>query len=71
VEKHGYSAIALESSFARYNADPSHSIKLHFYGFDAPTEMSYADSPPAWLCILSWTAFQLSMMTGGMSIESA
>ena len=88
VEKHGYSAIALESSFPRgrlvnryvsgrgeasyeaveeagfshgfgrldanrelvgwmkqYNADPSHRIKLHFYGFDSPTEMSYADSP--------------------------
>jgi len=88
VERHGYSAIALESSFTRghlvnehvagcgsssyeaveeagfshgfgrleanrelvewmrrYNADTSHSIKLQFYGFDAPTEMSYADSP--------------------------
>lgn len=88
AEKHGYSAIALESSFPRgrlvnefvagrgessyeaveeagfshgfgrldanrelvewmrqYNADPSHRIKLHFYGFDSPTEMSYADSP--------------------------
>lgn len=88
AERHGYSAIALESSFPRgrlvnryvsgrgeasyeaveeagfshgfgrldanrelvgwmkqYNADPSHRIKLHFYGFDSPTEMSYADSP--------------------------
>ncbi len=88
VERHGYSAIAIESSFTRghlvneyvagcgpssyeavqetgfshgfgrlaanrelvewmrgYNADPSHSTKLQFYGFDAPTEMSYADSP--------------------------
>ena len=88
VEKHGYSAIAIESSFPRgrlvddyvagrgqhsfdamaeagfshgfgrleanrelvewmrqYNADPSHKIKLQFYGFDSPTEMSYADSP--------------------------
>ncbi|HII79392.1 MAG TPA: erythromycin esterase family protein [Methanosarcina sp.] len=88
VEKHGYSAIAIESSFPRarvvdeylagrapgsyeavqdtgfshgfgrleanrelvewmrrYNADPSHHVKLHFYGFDSPTEMTYSDSP--------------------------
>lgn len=88
VEKHGYSAIAIESSFPRahvvneyiagrgpesyekvqdtgfshgfgsleanrelvewmreYNANPSHEIKLRFYGFDSPTEMMYADSP--------------------------
>jgi erythromycin esterase-like protein len=88
VEKHGYSAIAIESSFPRahlvneyiasrgsesyeavqeigfshgfgkldanrelvewmkeYNADPSHRIKLHFYGFDSPTEMTVTDSP--------------------------
>lgn len=88
VEKHGYSAIAIESSFPRarvvneyiagrgpasyeeiqevgfshgfgsleanrelvewmreYNADPSHQVKLRFYGFDSPTEMMYADSP--------------------------
>lgn len=88
VEAHGYSAIAIESSFPRaheineyvtgsgpasyeavqntgfshgfgrfdanrelvewmrqYNADPSHQIKLHFYGFDSPTEMTYSDSP--------------------------
>ena len=98
VERHGYSAIALESSFTRghlvneyvaghgpssyeavqeagfshgfgrlaanrelvewmrgCNADPSHSIKLHFYGFDAPTEMSYADSPSRVLhFVLDW-----------------
>ena len=98
VERHGYSAIALESSFTRghlvneyvagrgpssyeaveetgfshgfgrlaangelvewmrgYNADPSHSIKLQFYGFDAPTEMSYADSPSRVLhLVLAW-----------------
>jgi len=98
VERQGYSAIALESSFTRghlvneyvaghgpssyeavqeagfshgfgrldanrelvewmrgYNADPSHSIKLHFYGFDAPTEMSYADSPGRVLYfVLDW-----------------
>lgn len=88
VEAHGYSAIAIESSFPRahlvneyiagrgpasyedlqdsgfshgfgrldanrelvewmrqYNADPSHPIKLRFYGFDSPTEMAYSDSP--------------------------
>lgn len=28
-----------------YNADPSHSIKLRFYGFDTPTEMGSTDSP--------------------------
>jgi len=88
VEKHGYSAIAIESSFPRahivneyitgrspasyeavqdtgfshgfgrldanrelvewmrkYNADPSHRVKLQFYGFDSPTEMTCTDSP--------------------------
>lgn len=88
VEKHGYSAIAIESSFPRarivneyiaghgpesyeevqdtgfshgfgrldtnreliewmreYNADSSRSIKLQFYGFDSPTEMTSTDSP--------------------------
>ena len=88
VEAHGYSAIAIESSFPRarivneyvagrgpasyeavqdtgfshgfgrldanrelvewmrrYNADPSHRVKLQFYGFDSPTEMMGSDSP--------------------------
>lgn len=88
VEAHGYSAIAIESSFPRgrvvneyvagrgpasyeavqdtgfshgfgrleanrelvewmrqYNADPSHGVKLQFYGFDSPTEMMGTDSP--------------------------
>lgn len=88
VEMHGYSAIAIESSFPRahivneyiaghgpesyegvletgfshgfgrleanrelvewmrqYNSDPSHRVKLHFYGFDSPTEMTFSDSP--------------------------
>src|SRR5262245_11981688 len=83
VEAHGYSAIAVESSFPRgrvvneyvcgrgpaacedvqdtgfshgfgplatnreliewmrrYNAEPCHRVKLHFYGFDSPTEMT-------------------------------
>jgi erythromycin esterase-like protein len=88
VETHGYTAIAVESSFPRgglvneyvagrgpasyqavqepgfshgfgrldanrelvewmrtYNADPSHRVKLQFYGFDSPTEMVGTDSP--------------------------
>ena len=88
VEAHGYSAIAIESSFPRgsivndyvlgrgpatleealesgvshtfgkleanrelvewmkqYNADPAHPVKLHFYGFDSPTEATGTDSP--------------------------
>lgn len=88
VETHGYSAIAIESSFPRvravneyiagrgpasydalqdtgfshgfgrldanrelvewmraFNADPSHRVKLQFYGFDSPTEMTGTDSP--------------------------
>lgn len=88
VTTHGYSAIAVESSFPKgyivneyiagrvpatyaavqdagfshgfgqlaanrelvewmrqYNADPAHPVKLHFYGFDSPTEMTGTDSP--------------------------
>lgn len=88
VEEHGYSAIAIESSFPRarvvneyiaghgpalykavqdagfshgfgqldanrelvewmraFNSDPSHKVKLQFYGFDSPTEMTFSDSP--------------------------
>ena len=88
VEAHGYSAIAIESSFPRahivneyvagrgsasyeavqdtgfshgfgkldanrelvewmraFNADTSHRVKLQFYGFDSPTEMTGSDSP--------------------------
>jgi erythromycin esterase len=91
VEAHGYSAIAVESSFPRghvvdefvrhrgaggaasyeavqdtgfshgfgrldanrelvewmrrYNGEPSHHVKLRFYGFDSPTEMTGTDSP--------------------------
>lgn len=29
----------------QYNANPSHSVKLQFYGFDSPTEMMGSDSP--------------------------
>src|SRR5439155_4051044 len=28
-----------------YNADPTHRIKLQFYGFDSPTEMMGSESP--------------------------
>jgi erythromycin esterase len=88
VEAHGYSAIAIESSFPRaravneyvagrgpaayealqdtgfshgfgrlkanrelvewiraYNADASHRVKIRFYGFDSPAEMTGTDSP--------------------------
>ncbi len=88
VENHGYTAIAIESSFPRgrvvdgyvngrgpgsyggisdtgfshgfgrldanrelvewmqsYNASPLHDMKLRFYGFDSPTEMTGTDSP--------------------------
>ncbi|MFN8569235.1 MAG: erythromycin esterase family protein [Kouleothrix sp.] len=88
VVAHGYSAIAIESSFPQaravneyiagsgaatyaavqasgfshgfgqldanrelvewmrqYNAEPSRRVKLHFYGFDSPTEMTGTDSP--------------------------
>lgn len=88
VEAHGYTAIAIESSFPKshavneyvagrgpasydavqeagfshdfgrfhsnrelvewmrnYNTDASHPVKLHFYGFDSPTEITGADSP--------------------------
>jgi erythromycin esterase-like protein len=90
AETHGYSAIAVESSFPRgravdeyvagrgpssyeavrdagfshgfgrleanrelvewmrsYNAGPAHEVKLRFYGFDSPTEMTGSDSPKA------------------------
>lgn len=88
VMAHGYSAIAVESSFPKalavdayvagrgadsyaairdtgfshgfgqleanrelvewmrqYNADPAHTVKLRFYGFDSPSEMVGTDSP--------------------------
>ena len=35
----------LEEWMRRYNADPSHRVKLQFYGFDSPTEMTGTDSP--------------------------
>ena len=108
VEAHGYSAIAIESSFPRgplvndyvlgrgpasyeavqdsgfshgfgkfvanrelvewmrqYNADPAHQIKLHFYGFDSPTDMT-ADSPRQ---TLNFALDYLSSVDGGSSQE--
>jgi erythromycin esterase len=29
----------------QYNAEPSHRVKLQFYGFDSPSEMMFSDSP--------------------------
>jgi erythromycin esterase len=29
----------------QYNANPTHRVKLRFYGFDSPTEIECADSP--------------------------
>jgi hypothetical protein len=29
----------------RFNADPSHRVKLPLYGFDSPTEMTGSDGP--------------------------
>jgi len=95
VEAHGYSAIAVESSFPkarrvneyvagrgpasyeevreagfshgfgrleanraliewmrRYNAEAAHAVKLRFYGFDSPTEMTGTDSPRRLLCFV-------------------
>lgn len=95
AEAHGFSAIAVESSFPRgrlvddyvagrgpasydavrdtgfshgfgrfdanrelvewmrrYNADPSHPVKLRFYGFDSPTEMYGSASPRGILCFV-------------------
>ena len=46
---HGFGRMAANREMVEwmrtYNADPAHSVKLHFYGFDGPMEMMYADSP--------------------------
>jgi erythromycin esterase-like protein len=95
VEAHGYTAIAVESSFPRahlvneyvagrgpqsyeqvreagfshgfgrleanrelvewmrqYNANATEAVKLRFYGFDSPTEMTGSDSPRQLLCFV-------------------
>jgi erythromycin esterase-like protein len=95
AQAHGYSAIAVESSFPRArlvneyvagrgptsydevrdagfshgfgrldanrelvewmracNADPARCVKLRFYGFDSPTEMTGTDSPRQLLCFV-------------------
>ncbi len=101
AEVHGYSAIAIESSFPRahtvneyvagrgpasyetgfshgfgrldanrelvdwmreYNADPSHPVKLRFYGFDSPTEMGSTASPRQ---VLQFVLDYLASVDGG------
>lgn len=46
---HGFGRLeanrALVAWMRDYNADPSHPLKLRFYGFDSPTEMVATDSP--------------------------
>src|SRR5207248_5564457 len=46
---HGFGPLAANRELVewmrRYNADPSHRVKLRFYGFDSPTEMTGTDSP--------------------------
>ncbi len=46
---HGFGQLAANRELVewmrQYNADPSHRVKLQFYGFDSPTEMSGGDSP--------------------------
>ena len=116
AETHGYSAIAIESSFPRarvvneyiagrgpasyeavqdtgfshgfgrldanrelvewmrqYNADPSHRVKLQFYGFDSPTEMTSTDSPrvQAGSCILFSITSPRLIVPAAKSIASA
>jgi erythromycin esterase len=109
VEVHGYSAIAIESSFPRarvvneyvagrgpesydavqdtgfshgfglleanrelvewmrqYNADPSHQVKLQFYGFDSPTEMTGTDSPEQ---VLHFVLDYLASIDSASSLE--
>ena len=35
-----------------FNANPTHRVKLQFYGFDSPTEMTGSDSPRQVLCFV-------------------
>jgi erythromycin esterase-like protein len=46
---HGFGQLAANCDLIEwmraYNADPAHGQKLHFYGFDSPTEMMWTDSP--------------------------
>jgi erythromycin esterase len=46
---HGFGRLAenreLVEWMRQYNAQPAHGAKLHFYGFDSPTEMMWSDSP--------------------------
>jgi erythromycin esterase-like protein len=115
VKRHGFSAIALESSFPRarlvnqyisgcgpasyediqdagfshgfgrmqanrdlvewmkkYNADSSHAVKLQFYGFDSPTEMTGTDSPRQLLhFVLDYLDFMESSRHSELQDQSA
>src|SRR5262249_32852183 len=46
---HGFGPLATTREVVEwmraYNADPAHSVRLNFYGFDSPTEMMWTDSP--------------------------
>lgn len=46
---HGFGQLAANRELVewmrQYNTDPAHPIKLQFYGFDSPTEMTGTDSP--------------------------
>ncbi len=46
---HGFGALDANRELVEwmraYNADPSHDVKIQFYGFDSPTEMTGTDSP--------------------------
>ncbi len=113
VEAHGYSAIAIESSFPRariindyvegrgpasyeavqdtgfsnrfgqleanrelvawmrqYNADPSHQVKLRFYGFDMPLLAAYYASPSQVLhFVLDYLASMSNNIAYCMAVE--
>ncbi len=46
---HGFGALEANRELVEwmrsYNADPAHPLKLRFYGFDSPTEMTGTESP--------------------------
>ncbi|GER90004.1 erythromycin esterase [Dictyobacter vulcani] len=46
---HGFGKFAANRELVEwmrhYNADPAHQMKLHFYGFDSPTDVPSTDSP--------------------------
>lgn len=46
---HGFGRLAANRELVdwmrQYNGQSAHNVKLHFYGFDSPTEMMWSDSP--------------------------